>query len=194
MSRLTLLRCATPEEVRRARLLREFLFAHRRGIDFDTDAEADLDAASLVLLLERDGDAVGTARVLPLPSTLSAVPSSPDADSEVSRVAAVHARGEAALSLCVLALGALWVLEHTDHRTYVAHCHPALVRLYRMVGARDTGRVVRIPGRAVDHHALVGTYADCALRGLRLLGLDPQHARSLVRAEPDAAALLRRSA
>jgi hypothetical protein len=165
---LCLLRASSDEELRAAAAFRQSIFLERRGVAFDELLEARRDRAGHVFLLLRDGRPVATARVLPYPTPLSILKElAPDlgsleADSEVGRIAALPSREGIPHSISLLALGAAWLLENTELRGYVAHCHPKLLDLYRLAGAEVVGGPRLVPGRAESHLVIAGRYDDAA--------------------------------
>ncbi|CAO5154529.1 GNAT family N-acetyltransferase [Frankia sp. AiPs1] len=185
-----LVHCESALDFQRARDLREALFRSRRGIVLDGIRESRRDAESHVFLLSSGGVAVSTTRVQPYPSDLSdLVGLSVDstgltgqpADSEVGRLAALPSASAARYSLLLMALGARWLLDHTDHRSYVAYCLPQVLKIYRLVGAKDTGQTWIVPGQSHTHRVIVGTYADAARLGLATLQLSDAEANSFIR-------------
>ncbi len=165
---LCLLQASSDEELRAAAAFRQSIFLERRGVAFDELLEARRDRAGHVFLLLRDGRPVATARVLPHPSHLSTLKDlAPylgafDADSEVGRIAALSSPEGIRHSVSLLALGAAWLLENTALRRYVAHCHPKLLDLYRLVGARVVAGPCPVPGRTDPHLIIAGRYDDAA--------------------------------
>jgi hypothetical protein len=164
--RFELVRARSVAELAEASAFRARVFEERRGVRFDAALEARRDHEGHVFLLFESGAVVATGRALAFPSGLSPLAEvAPDlaaseADSEIGRIAALRSNGAARYSLALLALGARWLLEHTNHRRYVAYCHPVLVDVYRAVGAVDTGRECRVPGRSACHRILCGSYED----------------------------------
>jgi hypothetical protein len=165
---LRLVRATRDEELRAAAAFRQSIFLERRGVAFDELLEARRDRAGHVFLLFRDGRPVATARVLPYPTPLSILQElAPDlgslgADSEVGRIAALPSPDGIPHSISLLALGAAWLIKHTQLRRYVAHCHPKLLDLYRLAGAEVVGTPRPVPGRADPHLVISGRYDDAA--------------------------------
>jgi hypothetical protein len=151
----------------------------RRGVSFDEALEARRDREGHVLLLRDAGAPVATARVLPHPSPLSPLTTLAPAlavhgaDSEVGRIAAVASPQAVRFSLVLLTLGSIWLLRNTGLSRYVAYCHPRLLDFYRVVGAKDTGLSVAVPGRDEPHRIICGAYADAARLGGQRLGIAP---------------------
>jgi hypothetical protein len=171
---LELIRCSTRAELSSARQFRNDVFIAKRGIEFDSVQERRRDKSSHVLLLTQQGKPRATARVqsYPATSTLAEIaPGLPDfgADSEVGRIAAIRSADSVAYSLLLLVLGAMWLLTHTRHRRYIAYCHPKLLPLYELVGARDTGMSIEVAGRSHSHCVLLGMYKSCVESGLAQL-------------------------
>ncbi|MBO0853879.1 MAG: hypothetical protein J2P18_08930 [Nocardia sp.] len=183
---LSMVICRTPEELAHAARFRHELFRSRSNLSFDENAERRRDEdAILVNLVLRDGIPVSTARCVPYPSHTSPLTGVIDsrtygADSEVGRIAAVAAPESAVYALLALTLGALWVLENSDRKTYISYVHPKLVAAYLPVGAVDTGTDCEIPNRSVVYRIVVGAYEDCVQRGLDLLGFTESQARAVI--------------
>ena len=141
------------------------------------------------MLLTQWGSPCATARVQSYPgsSTLAKIaPELPisEADSEVGRIAALSTPDCVKHSMLLLVLGAMWLVEHTQHRKYVAYCHPKLVPLYGLVGAEDTGLRIDVEGRPTPYCVLLGDYIACVERGLTQLahaGFSHQEAVASVR-------------
>ena len=166
-----LLRASTEPDLRVAASFRRDVFLERRGVTFDDLLEARRDREGHVLLLLDGNRPVATARVLPFPSRLSALPGRRidhdriGVDSEVGRIAAVRSSEGMRHAATLLALGAAWLLEHTTLRRYVAHCHPRLLGLYRLAGAEVVGGPFTVPGRAEAHLLIAGRYENAARSG-----------------------------
>ena len=172
--------CASSDlEIARAAAFRRRVFMDRRGVSFDEALEARRDREGHVLLLRDAGAPVATARVLPHPSPLSPLTTLAPAlavhgaDSEVGRIAAVASPQAVRFSLVLLTLGSIWLLRNTGLSRYVAYCHPRLLDFYRVVGAKDTGLSVAVPGRDEPHRIICGAYADAARLGGQRLGIAP---------------------
>ncbi|WP_207387002.1 hypothetical protein [Frankia sp. Cppng1_Ct_nod] len=184
---IQLLCCNSESERQLARGFRNEVFLNRRSVMFSDALECRRDAESHVMLLLYDGTPVATARSQPYPSDVSDVlgvsRDLPDwgADSEVGRMAAVRSPWSARYSLMVLVLGSMWLLEHTSHRRYVAYCLPKMLRIFRLIGAEDTGETCVVPGRTGRHSIILGSYEDCARLGMAHLGMSGAEARSAVR-------------
>jgi hypothetical protein len=187
---IQLLRCTTAEELDRSRAFRDHVFQSRRNVALSDRLERRRDGRGAVLLLLHGGDPVATARVGPFPSDVSPLTSlgaplrDTGADTEVGRVAAVRSPEAARYSLILLTLGSLWVLASTWHRRYVAYCHPRLLPLYELVGARTVGEPCPVPGRDDLHHVIVGEFETSARAGLRLLGTTAAEAHGAIRWYP----------
>jgi len=171
---LELIRCSTRIELRRARQFRNDMFRERCGMELDSLQERRRDESSHVMLLSRSGVPCATARVQSYPGsgTLREIaPALPTlgADSEVGRITAARSDESLKNSLLLLTLGAMWLVEHTEHRRYVAHCHPKLVPLYELVGATDTGLTIDVAGRPTRYSVVAGDYAAAAEGGLAQL-------------------------
>ncbi len=172
---IQLIRCSTNAELRAARLFRTRIFHERRGIEFDSLQERRRDESSHVFLLSQHGTACATARVQSFPGSGNLAELAPavpafGADSEVGRIAASLRNPQTAhYPLMVLVLGAMWLLQHTKHQRYLAYCHPKLVPLYQLVGARDTGITLDVDGRAAPYSLLLGDYETCVMAGLNQL-------------------------
>jgi hypothetical protein len=188
---LELIRCSDKAELRRARKFRNEIFRARSGIEFEPLQERRRDESSHVMLLLQHGTPRATARVQPYPGSgvlAEIAPHLPsfDVDSEVGRIAALTSADSARYSLVLLVLGAIWLLQHTQHRSYVAYCHPKLLPLYQLVGARDTGLTLEIPGRPNRYCVLLGDYTACVEGGLTQLasaGFGEQDALASVRGQ-----------
>jgi hypothetical protein len=165
---LVLLRVSGPDQLHQAAAFRKGIFRDRRRVTFDEVLEARRDRAGHLFLLLCDGRPAATARVLPRPSPWSAlgelVPGlgALAVDSEVGRIAAVPSPEGVRYSLALLALGAAWLVEHTDLRRYAAYCHPKLLDLYRLAGAEVVGGPCAVPGRSDAHFVIAGRYEDAA--------------------------------
>ena len=165
---MRLVHASSDGERRTAAAFRRTIFLERRRVTFDDVLEARRDRAGHVFLLLADGRPAATARVLPYPSRLSTLRElgpalgALEADSEVGRIAAVSSPEGLRYSLMLLALGAGWLLEHTDLRRYAAYCHPKLVDLYRLAGAEVVAGPCPVPGRADPHVIIAGHYEDAA--------------------------------
>jgi hypothetical protein len=175
MSQLRLSKARSDAELRAAADFRREVFFERRGVVFDEEREARRDRQGHVLVLQEGTKIVASARVLRFPSPLSPLLGHSDAlgvdaDTEVGRVVAKRAPGSASYALALVALGARWVLDHRAGERYVAYCHPALVELYRLLGARDLGHECFVPGRSEPHRIVCGSVADAARLGGALLG------------------------
>jgi len=186
---LELIRCSTRAELSSARQFRNGVFIAKRGIELDSVQERRRDESSHVLLLKQHGMPRATGRVQSYPATgtlAEIAPELPDfgADSEIGRVAAIRSADSVAYSLLLLVLGAMWMLMHTQHRRYIAYCHPKLFPLYELVGARDTGMSIEVMGRSHPYCVLLGAYANCVEAGLAQLrhtGFSEQEAVAAVR-------------
>lgn len=186
---LELLRCSTKAELIMAREFRNQVFLAKRGTEFDSLQERRRDESGHVMLLTQQGEPRATARVQSYPAsgTLAEIaPELPDfgADSEVGRIAAVASADCAKYSLLLLVLGAMWMLAHTGHRRYIAYCHPRLLPLYELIGARDTGMSIDVAGRSHPHCVLLGRYESCVEAGLarlRAAGFSEREAVAAVR-------------
>jgi hypothetical protein len=170
MPRFRLLEARSDAERGAAAELRRQIFFERRRIAFDEVLEARRDREGHVFLLFDAERLVATGRVLPYPCRLSSVLATSgalgsDDDSEIDRVAALPSPHAVSHALVMLSLAAGWLLEHTERRRYVAHCHPKLVELYRLLGAADIGRAWIIPGRTEPHRIVRGSVADAARLG-----------------------------
>jgi hypothetical protein len=177
--------CATQEDGSCAASLRYRLFQSRSRLNLDEEAERARDDGAILLgLLRKNGEPVSTARSVPFPSPFSTLSeigiSSPEADSEVGRLAAVPGADSVVHALLVLALGALWVERNSAYRTFISYAHPSLIPLYLEMGAYDTGQTCRVPGRESTYHVLVGSYQDCARLVLRGLGIARQDALRMI--------------
>jgi len=187
LDNLQLIACSSELELRRARTFRSQIFSSRSGIVFDEAGERDSDARSHVFVLARNAEVVATARCQPYPSSLSEIGRLSStgvrfsADTEVGRLAARRSDDGLMYPLLILALGANYLLECSNRRRYVAHCDPRLIPLYEAVGAVDTGVNVNVPNRPRPHAVLLGSYEECARRGLDLLGIDRAAARAAIR-------------
>src|SRR4051794_18364343 len=187
---IQLLRCSSAEELERAGIFRNHVFRSRRNVSFSEGLERRRDARGTVFLLLSGEQEVATARVQPFPSEISPVSDlaarfrDSGADTEVGRVAAVRSPDATRYSLLVLTLGAMWLLESTWHRRFVAYCHPKLLPLYQLVGVEVSGEPCEVPGRADLHHVIVGDYTDVASNGLRLLGISQAAAHAAIRWVP----------
>jgi hypothetical protein len=171
---LELVRCSTKAELSLARQFRNDVFMAKRGIEFDPLQERRRDKSGHVMLLTQQGKPCATGRFQSYPAagTLAEIaPGLPDfgADSEVGRIAAIRSADSVAYCSLLLVLGAMWVLTHTRHRRYIAYCHPKLLPLYELVGARDTGMSIEVAGRSQSHRVLVGMYESCVESGLAQL-------------------------
>ena len=117
---------------------------------------------------------VASGRLLAYPSLFSALLGLTErlsgVDSELGRIAAVRSADGRRASCLLLTLGASWVLEHTELRSYAAYCHPKLLDMYRAIGAQCTGQSCAVPGRADPHVIVIGRYADAARIGAQLGG------------------------
>ncbi len=187
LERFTLSCARSDEERARTASVRRQLFLDRRSVAFDELLEARRDRAGHLFLLTEDALPVATGRVLPHPSRLSPVLDlgqelgAAGGDSEVGRIAAARSTGGARASLILLTLGSIWLLRQSNHRRYVAYCHPKLVELYRAVGAEDLGISCAVPGRSDAHRIVSGTYAHAAARGALLLGVSEAQAGRSIR-------------
>jgi hypothetical protein len=164
---LQLIRASTNDELHAAAAFRRSIFFERRGVSFDEVLEARRDRAGHVLLLLAGGQPVATARILRYPTHLSTLHEmapalDADADSEVGRIAALASPEGIRHSRALLALGAAWLIAHTDLRRYVAYCHPKLLALYRQAGAGVVGVPCPVPGRADPYLVIAGRYEDAA--------------------------------
>jgi hypothetical protein len=175
---LRVVRASSNDDIERAAELRRQVFLDRRGVLFDDELEALRDRrGDVFLLLEGEGRIVATARVLPFPAALSPLVGlthglRTGADSEIGRIAAVRSSNTTSYALNLLVLGSISVMEEgRPWERYVAYCHPRLVELYRLVGARDTGHECAVPGRSDLHRIVTGTYEDAARLGAELLGI-----------------------
>jgi hypothetical protein len=172
-------------------MFRNEIFRARSGLEFEPLQERRLDESGHVMLLLQHGEARATARAQSYPGSgvlgeIAPHLQSFDVDSEVGRIAALRSTDSMRYSLVLLVLGAIWLLEHTQHRSYVAYCHPKLVPLYQLVGARDTGLTLEIPGRPDRYCALLGDYTACVEGGLTQLastGFGEQDAVAAVRGQ-----------
>ena len=184
-----LIRCSTRAELSSARQFRNDVFIAKRGIEFDPVQERRRDESSYVLLLRQQGKPRATGRVQSYPATgtLAEIgPGLPDfgADSEVGRIVAPRSADSVGYSSLLLVLGAMWLLTHTRYRRYIAYCHPKLLPLYELVGARDTGMTIELAGRSHPYCILLGTYAGCVEAGfaqLRHAGISEPEAVDAVR-------------
>jgi hypothetical protein len=171
---LELVRCSTRAELSLARRFRNDVFIAKRGIEFDSVQERRRDKSGHVLLLRQQGRPCASGRVQSYPATgtlAEIAPGLPDfgADSEIGRIAALRSADCVAYSLLLLVLGAMWLLTHTQHRRYIAYCHPKLLPLYELVGARDTGMSIEVEGRSHPYCVLLGMYESCVESGLAQL-------------------------
>jgi hypothetical protein len=185
---LELIRCSTKTELRRARQFRHEVFRAKRGMDLDSLQERRRDESSHVMLLTQRGTPCATARAQSYPGSGKLAEIAPElstfgADSEVGRIAALSAADGLRHSVLLLVLGAMWLVEHTGHRRYVAYCHPKLVPLYQLVGATDAGLTIEVDGRP-GYRVVLGDYSACVENGLRQLvhaGFSQQEAVASVR-------------
>jgi hypothetical protein len=176
MDRFRFVVARSDDEIERAAEFRRRVFFQRRGVVFDEPLEARRDRAGHVFLLLEDANPVATARLLPYPSELSPVLSLSqdlgiDADSEIGCIAAVSSPRAFSHALVMMTLGSIWTLRHTRRQRYLAYCHPKLVDLYRLVGAKDIGRACIVPGRSEAHRIVSGSYDEAARLGVALLGI-----------------------
>ncbi|WP_322748101.1 MULTISPECIES: hypothetical protein [unclassified Frankia] len=182
-----LIRASSDSELQLARNFRNEVFRDRRSVVFSDGLEHHRDANSYVMLLLRDGAPVATARSQPYPSDSSDIlgvsPNLPDwgSDSEVGRMAAARSPQSVRYSLMVLALGSMWLLEYTHHRRYIAYCLPKMLKIFRLIGAEDTGETCAVPGRPGRHSIILGRYDDCARIGMNQLGMSHAEARAAIR-------------
>jgi hypothetical protein len=175
MQRFRLLEARSEPERVRAAEFRRRVFFERRRIAFDEVLEARRDREGHVFLLFDEERLVATGRALPYPCRLSSVLATSgalggDDDTEIDRVAALPSPQAVSHALVLLTLAAGWLLEHTERRRYVAHCHPKLVELYRLLGAVDIGRAWLIAGRSESHRIVRGSVADAVRLGACLVG------------------------
>lgn len=145
---LSLICAETSSELAAIGTFRQSTFERRSAIDLDAVEAAD--ARAHVFAIHEAGQVRACARVLPLPGHEAGIARFDHAaardhgmQTEVGRLAAA-ADGSPRLALSMLALGSYWMVEHTQHRSYVAYCNPRLATLYRRVGARDLGVEVRL--------------------------------------------------
>ncbi|WP_322769418.1 hypothetical protein, partial [Frankia sp. Cr1] len=184
---ILLIRASSDSELQLARNFRNEVFRDRRSVMFSDGLEHHRDANSYVMLLLRDGAPVATARSQPYPSDSSDIlgvsPNLPDwgSDSEVGRMAAARSPQSVRYSLMVLALGSMWLLEYTHHRRYIAYCLPKMLKIFRLIGAEDTGETCAVPGRPGRHSIILGRYDDCARIGMNQLGMSHAEARAAIR-------------
>lgn len=169
-----LIRCSTKAELRRARQFRNETFRARRGMELESLQERRRDESSHVMLLTQSGNPCATARVQSYPGSGMLPEIAPElpifgADSEVGRIAALSTEECLKNSLLLLTLGAMWLVEHTEHRRYVAYCHPKLVPLYHLVGAVETGLTVEVERRPTRYCVVVGDHIAAVERGLTQL-------------------------
>ena len=184
-----LIRCTTKAELRLARQFRSETFRARRGMELDSLQERRRDESSHVMLLTRRGIPCATARAQSYPGSgllPEIAPELPDfgADSEVGRIAALSTGECVKHSVLLLTLGAMWLTEHTEHRRYVAYCHPKLVPLYQLLGAADTGMAVDVEGRPTPYSIVVGDYSaavGCGLTQLHRAGVSFDDAVAAIR-------------
>lgn len=186
---LELIRCSTKAELRRARQFRNETFRAKRGMELDSLTERRRDESSHVMLLTQRGIPSATARAQSYPGSGTLAEIAPElpifgADSEVGRIAALSTPDGLKHSLLLLVLGAMWLVEYTQHQRYVAYCHPKLLPLYRLVGAVETGLTVEVDGRPTRYCVLLGDYTACVEGGLMQLagaGFSKQEAVASVR-------------
>jgi hypothetical protein len=185
--------CDGQGEFEMARSFRDHIFWTKRRVAFSRSIERRRDAESHVFVLLHGGRPVATGRAQPYPSEISLVAQlcttnmrALQADSEVGRIASA---GSPLYAPMLLTFGAVWLLESTRHRHYIAYCHPKLLSMYRRLGAWDTGERWTVPDRDAEHVIVSGRYEDCARLGLEMLGVDRAQAAAIVRF-PDAGCAL----
>jgi hypothetical protein len=174
LDQVRLVVAGTSSDVDRIRAFRAETYLERSSLVIDDDRAVD--ARGRLFGLSRHGTLVGCARVL----------SRPDPDAGIARfehhpALRRHARvpevgrlavardGSPLLLLAILGLGARWMVEHTDERSFVAYCRPWLVKAYEQVGARDLGVELDDPATGRPYRLVLGRFDTAAEHALGLL-------------------------
>lgn len=174
--RMSLICAQTSSELAEIGTFRQAAYAAKGTVTIDEVEAADIDA--YVFGLRGSTGMLACARVLPLPHDEAGISRfdhplarSHGMQTEVGRLATATG-GSPRLVLAMLALGSYWMVEHTDHRSYVAYCNPRLASLYEGVGARDLGVETLKPGSDRPYRLVVGSFERTAQRLLAYLGYD----------------------